>query len=262
VSAEDEARLRGLVERASVQAYFCFDDVAMFNHTAGRAESVDVNKLLEEMNMQRERLRERVSKPVSPQAEAAVAAVIDQFPENFRPPGSDPCKLGVFRIRLKDGTKCHVALPRRTSPLVLDEMRRQVIQMELDGVAEKCEGHPQSVYAVVMVRHPTKPGLRFCLDARPLNENTLLMPYQVPEIQESLDELAGYKYYCSFDLTAYFTQFELAEMVFAEVTMLVQFEETSNLLNVRHLNVLWLAWVGKSAFFDGTLATFARVINT
>ena len=211
VSAEDEARLRGLVERASVQAYFCFDDVAMFNHKAGRADSVDVNKLLEEMNMQRERLRERVSKPVSPQAEAAVAAVIDQFPENFRPPGSDPCKLGVFRIRLKDGTKCHVALPRRTSPLVLDEMRRQVMQMELDGVAEKCEGHPQSVYAVVMVRHPTKPGLRFCLDARPLNENTLLMPYQVPEIQESLDELAGYKYYCSFDLTAYFTQFELAE---------------------------------------------------
>ncbi len=37
------------------------------------------------------------------------------------------------------------------------------------------------------------------------------MPCQVPEIQESLDELAGYKYYCSFDLTAYFTQFELAE---------------------------------------------------
>jgi hypothetical protein len=137
--------------------------------------------------------------------------VIDEFPENFRQPGSDPCKLGVFRIKLKDGTKCHVALPRRTSPLVLDEMRRQVLQMELDGVAEKCPGNPQSIYAVVMVRHPTKPGLRFCLDARPLNENTLLMPYQVPEIQESLDELAGYKYYCSFDLTAYFTQFELAE---------------------------------------------------
>ena len=76
--------------------------------------------------MQRERLRERVSKPVSPQAEAAVAAVIDEFPENFRPPGADPCKLGVFRSKLKDGTKCHVALPRRTSPLVLDEMRRQV----------------------------------------------------------------------------------------------------------------------------------------
>ena len=210
VSAADEERLRGLVERANVQANLCLEEVVTFNHSAG-AKPVDVDKLLEEMNAQRERLRERVSKPVSPQAEAAVAAVIDEFPENFRPPGADPCKLGVFRIKLKDGTKCHVALPRRTSPLVLDEMRRQVLQMELDGVAEKCEGHPSSVYAVVMVRHPTKPGLRFCLDARPLNENTMLMPYQVPEIQESLDELAGYKYYCSFDLTAYFTQFELAE---------------------------------------------------
>ncbi len=211
VSSADEARLRGLVEGASIQANFCLEEVVMYNHAAGAAKPVDIDKLLEEMNVQRERLRERVSKPVSPQAEAAVAAVIDEFPENFRPPGADPCKLGVFRIKLKDGTKCHVALPRRTSPIVLDEMRRQVLQMELDGVAEKCEGHPSSVYAVVMVRHPTKPGLRFCLDARPLNENTMLMPYQVPEIQESLDELAGYKYYCSFDLTAYFTQFELAE---------------------------------------------------
>ena len=55
-----------------------------FNHAAGVAKSVDVDKLLEEMNLQRERLRERVSRPVSPQAEAAVAAVIDEFPENFR----------------------------------------------------------------------------------------------------------------------------------------------------------------------------------
>ena len=212
VSAADEERLRGLVEGACIQACLvCSEEVIAFNHAAGTARPVDVGKLLEEMNIQRERLRDRISRPVSPQAEAAVAAVIDEFPENFRPPGADPCNLGVFRIKLKDGTKCHVALPRRTSPIVLDEMRRQVLQMELDGVAEKCDGHPSSVYAVVMVRHPTKPGLRFCLDARPLNENTMLMPYQVPEIQESLDELAGYKYYCSFDLTAYFTQFELAE---------------------------------------------------
>jgi hypothetical protein len=211
VSAEDEERLRGLVERANIQACFCMAKEVQPRKPDGGKSKVDVHQLLDEMNAQRERLRERVSKPVSPQAEAAVAAVIDEFPENFRPPGCDPCKLGVFPIKLKDGTKCHVALPRRTSPLVLDEMRRQVLQMELDGVVEKCTGHPQSVYAVVMVRHPTKPGLRFCLDARPLNENTVLMPYQVPEIQESLDELAGYKYYCSFDLTAYFTQFELAE---------------------------------------------------
>ena len=211
VSAADEERLRGLVEQASVQACLCLTEEMRCNRVTAHGKSGDVDALLEEMHAQRERLRERVSKPVSPEAEAAVAAVIDEFPENFRKPGSDPCKLGIFRIKLKDGTKCHVALPRRTSPLVLDEMRRQVLQMELDGVAEKCSGHPSSVYAVVMVRHPTKPGLRFCLDARPLNENTMLMPYQVPEIQESLDELAGYKYYCSFDLTAYFTQFDLAE---------------------------------------------------
>jgi hypothetical protein len=102
VSAADEERLRGLVEHANVQANLCLEEVVTFNHSAG-AKPVDVDKLLEEMNAQRERLRERVSKPVSPQAEAAVAAVIDEFPENFRPPGADPCKLGIFRIKLKDG---------------------------------------------------------------------------------------------------------------------------------------------------------------
>jgi len=62
-----------------------------------------------------------------------------------------------------------------------------------------------------MARHPAKQTLRFCLDARPLNANTVLMPYAMPDISESLDRLAGYKYYCAFDLSAYFQQFELAE---------------------------------------------------
>ena len=213
VDEEDEARLVRILEGACVQAHLCIEEPEPPGvcNTTLLDRNPKMQELLEQMNAQRERLRERVSKPVSPEAEAAVAAVIDEFPENFRPPGRDPCKLGIFRIKLKDSTKCHVALPRRTSPIVLDEMRRQVLQMEADGVVEKCEGNPQSVYAVVMARHPTKPGLRFCLDARPLNDNTYLMPYQVPEIQESLDELAGYKYYCSFDLTAFFTQFELAD---------------------------------------------------
>ena len=59
-----------------------------------------------------------------------------------------------------------------------------------------------------------------------------------------------------------FTQVELAEMVFAEVTMLVHFEVNSNLLNVRHLDVLCLAWVGKQAIFVFTLETFARARDT
>jgi hypothetical protein len=91
------------------------------------------------------------------------------------------------------------------------EMRRQIQEQAAAGVIEKCEGTPSSVYAIHMARHPEKKTLRFCLDARQLNANKVLMPYAMPDIDESLDRLAGYKYYCAFDLSAYFQQFQLAE---------------------------------------------------
>jgi hypothetical protein len=37
------------------------------------------------------------------------------------------------------------------------------------------------------------------------------MPYAVPDISESLDRLAGYKLYSTFDLSAYFQQFDMEE---------------------------------------------------
>ena len=74
------------------------------------------------------------------------------------------------------------------------EMRRQVQEQSAQDVIERCEGTPNSVYAIHMARHPVKQTLRFCLDARPLNENTVLMPYAMPDISESLDRLAGFKY--------------------------------------------------------------------
>ena len=209
VSAEDVERLAAIVDSAQVQQHCAMQ--ATCSSTSGAKIRPDVQKALKELNEQRERLRERVDKAVSAEAEAAVAAVCDEFAENWRPPGVDPCKLGIFKIQLKDHNKSYVCLPRRCNPLVMAEMRRQVQEQAAAGVIEKCEGTPSSVYAIHMARHPAKKTLRFCLDARPLNANTVLMPYAMPDINESLDRLAGYKYYCAFDLSAYFQQFELAE---------------------------------------------------
>ena len=209
---EDLRKLSHHVDAAVVQA------ACVINNTFRQYDGVEelpvkksVQEVLKEMCKQREELRERVGKAVSAEAVAAITAVVDQYPQNFRKPGSDPCKLGTFSIKLKDNTKSFVCLPRRTNPLVMEEMRRQVAEQEAAGVIERCTSNPSSVYAICMARHPSKPGLRFCLDARPLNANTVLMPYAVPDINDSLDLLAGYKMYCSFDLSAYFQQFELEE---------------------------------------------------
>ena len=211
VTEADLESLSHVVDAAILQAHCIMNSTHTTSTEPVVTPKESVQQLLKEMCTQRELLRERVGKAVSAEAVAAVAAVIDKYPDNFRPPGRDPCKLGVFSIKLKDNTKSFVCLPRRTNPLVMEEMRRQVAEQEAAGVIERCETNPASVYAICMARHPSKPGLRFCLDARPLNANTILMPYAVPDISESLDNLSGYKMYCSFDLSAYFQQFELEE---------------------------------------------------
>ena len=55
---------------------------------------------------------------------------------------------------------------------------------------------------------------------------------------------------------------ELTEVIFAEVAVLVHFEVNGNLLNIRHIDVRCLAWVGKLAMFVVTLKTFAGVRDT
>ena len=177
-----------------------------------RTESERINALLAEMTAQRARLVARLGTPVSPEALQACLAVLDRFPDNFRPPGTDPCKLGIYRIVLKDKSKFHVALPRRVNPVMLSEIRRQVEELVAVGSIERCVTRPSSVYAIVMARRPNAPGkYRLCVDLSPGNDNTVPNPYAVPEIQQALDRLSGHKLYSTFDFSSWFSQFELAE---------------------------------------------------
>ena len=72
----------------------------------------------------------------SPEALRAAEDVLERFPDNFRPPGREPCKLGVYRITLKDKSKFHIAMPRRVNPIVLADMRKQVQELVNSGVIE------------------------------------------------------------------------------------------------------------------------------
>jgi transposase InsO family protein len=138
--------------------------------------------------------------------------ILDRYPENFRPPGPDPCKLGIYRITLKDKSKFHVALPRRVNPIMLAEIRRQVEELVAQGAIERCTSRPASIYAIVMARRPNAPGkYRLCVDLVEGNSNTVPMPYAIPEVQQALDRLSGKALYSSFDFSSWFHQFEIAE---------------------------------------------------
>ena len=192
------------------------------------ADAPRLQEILKEMQEQRARLRERVGKPYSPEALRAAEDVLERFPDNFRPPGREPCKLGVYRITLKDKSKFHIAMPRRVNPIVLADMRKQVQDLVDSGVIERCTSRPNSVYAVVMAKKPGKPGqYRMCQDMRELNDNTVPAPYLTPNVAESLDKISGKKLYCSFDFSSWFHQFELAEEDRDKVAFIIPGDHTT-----------------------------------
>jgi transposase InsO family protein len=185
-------------------------------------QSERIKRLLEEMECQRKRLVERIGKPVSDEAYQSCLSVLERYPENFRPPGSDPCKLPIFKITLKDKSKFHICLPRRVNPIMLQEIRKQVSELVAAGTVERCTTHPNSLYAIVMAKKATAPGKwRLCIDLTELNSNTVPMPYAVPDVHEALDRLSGKKLYCTFDFSAWFHQFELDEEDRDKVAFLV-----------------------------------------
>jgi hypothetical protein len=185
-------------------------------------QSERIQRLLAEMEEQRKRLVSRIGKPISDEAYQSCLSVLERYPENFRPPGDDPCKLPVFRLTLKDKSKFHICLPRRVNPIMLQEIRKQVAELVAAGTVERCTTHPNSLYSIVMAKKATAPGkYRLCIDLVKLNENTVPMPYAVPDVHEALDRLSGKKLYCTFDFTAWFHQFELAEEDRDKVAFLV-----------------------------------------
>jgi transposase InsO family protein len=179
---------------------------------AAQSEHERISALLADMAKQRAQLLARLGKPVSDEAFAACMSVLDRYPDNFRPPGHDACKLGLYRIVLRDKSKFHIALPRRVNPIMLAEMRRQVEELVAQGAIERCTTRPSSIYAIVMARRPNAPGkYRLCVDLVEGNSNTVPEPYAIPEVQQALDRLSGKSLYSTFDFSSWFHQFEIAE---------------------------------------------------
>lgn len=63
---------------------------------------------------------------------------------------------------------------------------------------------------VVLVRKPDS-TLRFCIDYRKLNSQTIKDSYYLPRIDETLDALRGAKWFSSLDLTSSYWQIEVKE---------------------------------------------------
>ena len=97
---------------------------------------------------------------------------------------------------------------RRIPPHLYDEVRQHLKQMLDLGVIRPSDSPWTS--NVVLVRKPNG-ELRFCIDLRRVNERTISDAYYLPRIDETLDALAGSKFFSTLDLKSGYWQVEMEE---------------------------------------------------
>ena len=86
---------------------------------------------------------------------------------------------------------------------------RAHIQEMLD-IGAICKSHSPWASAVVLVQKKDG-GLRFCIDLRKLNMQTIKDAYSLPQINETLDSLQGSQWFSSLNLKSGYWQVEMDE---------------------------------------------------
>ena len=130
---------------------------------------------------------------------------------------SSPLELGKLKSDNAPAEKHHIQLndptpfkekTRRIPPGMIDEIKKHIQDMLACGAIR----HSHSPWSsnIVPVRKPNG-SLRLCLDFRKLNSRTIRDAYQLPRIEETLDNLAGAKIFSSLDLQSGYWQIEMAE---------------------------------------------------
>ena len=98
--------------------------------------------------------------------------------------------------------------PRRIPPNLYEEVRQHLKLMLDMGVIRPSNSSYSS--NVVLARKPNG-ALRFCIDLRRINNNTVPDQFYLPRIDETLDALAGSCIFSSVDLKSGYWQMELDE---------------------------------------------------
>ena len=98
--------------------------------------------------------------------------------------------------------------PRRIPPNMYDEVKQHLKQMIDLGVIRPSNSPYSS--NVVLVRKPNG-ELRFCIDLRRINNNTVRDSFYLPRIDETLDALAGACIFSSLDLKSGYWQVDMEE---------------------------------------------------
>jgi hypothetical protein len=140
---------------------------------------------------------------------ARIEAILKKYEHVFGKDISQACKFKPMKIELIPN-KVLPASPTywRNSPEQRKEVRNQLQSMLDMNIVSASD--TAVVSNVLMVKRPGMPGkFRFTVDMRTLNDATVSMPWQMPDVQQQLDRLKGNRIFGCIDLSSYYHQIEL-----------------------------------------------------
>ena len=141
---------------------------------------------------------------------AKLAKLLEKYEDVFSREDGDigHTTLVKHSIPVVEGTRPIRQPPHRLGPVKEMEAERQVQELLKKGLIEPASGAWSS--PVVLVKKKDD-SWRFCIDYRRLNAVTQQDAYLIPWIDESLDALAGSKFFSTLDLTSGYWQVPMDE---------------------------------------------------
>ena len=152
-------------------------------------------------------LYERASEGMSSTQKKQIANLLGKYGDIFSKDEHDLGRTGIIKHKISvDNTRPIKQAMRRVPVHMQDEVDRQLdLMLEHDIIQPST-----SPWASAIVLVKKKDGSRrFCIDNRRLNDVTVKDAYPLPRIDESLDQLAGAKWFSCLDLSAGYWQVEV-----------------------------------------------------
>ena len=136
-----------------------------------------------------------------------VAKLLNKYSNVFSETDDDIGRTGVLKHRIPTGEAQPIRQPLRRVPYHMQkEMDEQIDNMLKKDVITPSKSPWASGIVLVKKKDGSK---RFCVDYRRLNEVTIKDAYPLPRIDESLDQLAGSKWFSCLDMNSGYWQVEL-----------------------------------------------------
>ena len=136
-----------------------------------------------------------------------VSKLLNKYSNVFSETDDDIGRTGVLKHRIPTGEAQPIRQPLRRVPYHMQkEMDEQIDNMLKKDVITPSKSPWASGIVLVKKKDGSK---RFCVDYRRLNEVTIEDAYPLPRIDESLDQLAGSKWFSCLDMNSGYWQVEL-----------------------------------------------------